>query len=349
MGICREGVIMNYIVRGLADLKYAIMISIPIYVVWYLLMFALKIRKNFSRKCIAELLFCIYSVLLLKVVGIFSLHFSLDGIMNYSLVPFLGSSFVPVLLNFLLFVPYGFLITLVFTSCQWNWKKILCVGALTSLTIEILQMFGGRYAEIDDFLINTFGTLAGYLFFICLQNFRENRKKTVCSLIALAVTLGICFSGIYFVGNHSEELPDGLFAVQDNISEIRIYYKGENQTISLNSDIYNHFAIQVSNCDGHLLEVKSSLDSKVMNDTDCFIEILFDNPQTISFHNAEDFSISNADRVIYNSTKNILYWGYCDYQYYVDYIKLNAELEEHKADILPQYQELQKMIVLYFE
>ena len=180
-------------------------------------------------------------------------------------------------------------------------------------------MFGGRYAEIDDFLINTFGTLAGYLFFICLQNFRENRKKTVCSLIALAVTLGICFSGIYFVGNHSEELPDGLFAVQDNISEIRIYYKGENQTISLNSDIYNHFAIQVSNCDGHLLEVKSSLDSKVMNDTDCFIEILFDNPQTISFHNAEDFSISNA------------------------------ELEEHKADILAQYQELQKMIVLYFE
>ena len=65
---------MNYIVRGLADLKYAIMISIPIYVVWYLLMFALKKRKNFSRKCIAELLFFIYSVLLMKVVGIFYMH-----------------------------------------------------------------------------------------------------------------------------------------------------------------------------------------------------------------------------------------------------------------------------------
>ncbi len=39
---------MNYIVRGLADLKYAIMISIPIYVVWYLLMFALK-KKFFEE------------------------------------------------------------------------------------------------------------------------------------------------------------------------------------------------------------------------------------------------------------------------------------------------------------
>lgn len=225
----------------------------------------------------------------------------------------------------------------------------MCVGALTSLTIEILQMFGGRYAEIDDFLINTFGTLAGYLFYTCLQNFRENRKKAVCSFIALAVSLGICFSGIYFVGDHSEQLPEGFSAVQDNISELRIYYKGENQTVSINSDIYSYFTTQLSNCGGHLLEVRSSLDGEVMNDTDCFIEIRFDNPQTISFHNAEDFSISNADRVMYNSTTNILYWGCSDYQYYVDYMKLDVELEEHKADILAQYQGLQEMIIQYFE
>ena len=105
----------------------------------------------------------------------------------------------------------------------------------------------------------------------------------------------------------------------------------------------------MSNCGGHLLEVRSSLDGEVMNDTDCFIEIRFDNPQTISFHNAEDFSISNADRVMYNSTTNILYWGCSDYQYYVDYMKLDVELEAHKADILAQYQGLQEMIIQYFE
>ena len=340
---------MNYIMRGFADLKYSVVIGAVLYAILFLLLYALKKRKKFSWKYIAELAFCIYGVLLLRLVGIFSLHFSLNGIMSYNLIPFVGSSFVPVLLNFLLFVPYGFLLPLVFTSCQWNWKNILCVGALTSLTIEILQMFGGRYAEIDDFLINIFGTLAGYLFYTCLRNFRQNRKKAVRSFMALAATLGICFSGIYFVGDHSDWLPDGLSAVQDNISEFRIYYKGENQTVSINSDIYYYFTTQMSNCGGHLLEVKSSLDSEVMNDTDCFIEILFDNPQTISFYNAEDFSISNADRVMYNSTKNILYWGCSDYQYYADYMKLDAELEEHKADILSQYQGLQEMIIQYFE
>lgn len=52
---------------------------------------------------------------------------------------------------------------------------------------------------------------------------------------------------------------------------------------------------------------------------------------------------------MYNSTTNILYWGCSDYQYYVDYMKLDVELEEHKADILAQYQGLQEMIIQYFE
>ena len=57
-----------------------------------------------------ELLFCIYAILLIKIVGIFSLHFSFTGAMNYNIVPFVGRSFVPVLMNFVLFVPYGFLL-----------------------------------------------------------------------------------------------------------------------------------------------------------------------------------------------------------------------------------------------
>lgn len=69
----------------------------------------------------------------------------------------------------------------------------------------------------------------------------------------------------------------------------------------------------------------------------------------ISFGNAEGFSISNADRVMYNSNKNILYWGNSYYQYHVDYTELSSEIEEHKGDILAQYEELQKMILQYFE
>ena len=287
--------------------------------------------------------------MLIKSVGVFSLQFSFDGIMNYNLIPFVGSSFVPVLLNFILFVPYGILLPLVFTSCKWNWKKILCVGALTSLTIEVLQMFGGRYAEIDDFLVNTLGTFAGYFLYECLRNFRDNAKKKIFCLCTLVVALAVCFSGIYLIGDNSQQIPDGFSAAEDNISEIRIYYKGESRVVSVSSDVYNHFNSQISNCGGHLLEVKNDLDSEVMNDTDCFIEIFFQEPQTISFENVEDFLISDANKVIYNADKNILYWGYSEYKYYVDYAKLDVQLEEHRADILTQYQELKEIIIQCFE
>ena len=166
---------MNYIVRGLADLKYSIGIGCLIYAILFLIMYTFKKRKEISWKCISELIFCIYGVLLLKQVGIFSLHFSFNGIMSYNIIPFIGSSFVPVVLNFILFVPYGFLLPVVFSSCKWNWKRILCVGSLTSLTIELMQMFGGRYAEIDDFLINASGAVTGYFFYACLLNFRKNK------------------------------------------------------------------------------------------------------------------------------------------------------------------------------
>lgn len=340
---------MNYIVRGLVDLKYAIITGIPIYILFFLLMYALKKRKGVSWRCVPEMVFCIYSILLIKLVGIFSLHFNFDGIMSYSLLPFIGSSFLPILLNFALFIPLGFLLPIVFISCKWDWKKILCVGALTSLIIELLQMLGGRYAEIDDLLINTLGTFTGYVLYVCIQSFRRNKKMAFRTLSALAAALIICFSGIYFVGDHSGPTLDGFSAVENNISEIRIYYKGESQVIETDSELYHNFSSQISNCGGHLLETKNDADVEAMNNTDCFIEILFAQPQNISFGNAEGFSISNADRVMYNSNKNILYWGNSYYQYHVDYTELSSEIEEHKADILAQYEELQKMILQYFE
>lgn len=340
---------MNYIIRGLDELRTAILIGVPIYIVLFLLMYIFRKRKKVLWKCVPELFFCIYSVLLIELVGILSLKFSVDGIMNFSLIPFVGSSFIPVLLNFILFVPYGFLLPIVFSSCKWNWKKILCIGSLTSFIIEILQLFGGRYAEIDDFIINTFGTLSGYIFYAGLLELQKNRKKAVRILLSMTIAVIVCFFGVFLISDHSEEIPDGFSAVENMVSEIRIYCNGESRTVELNSEVYHRFRMQMSNCGGHLLEVKDILENEVVNDTDCFIEILFTQPQNISFENAESFSISNADRVTYNSNENILYWGKSNYQYYVDYKKLDMELEEHKSEVLAQYQYLQEKIKQSFE
>jgi len=80
------------------------------------------------------------------------------------------------------------------------------------------------------------------------------------------------------------------------------------------------------------------------NKADCFIEIIYDSPQTIAFENAQNFSIENADRILYNADKNILYWGNSGYQSCLDYTKLDEDLHAHKEEILDGYKQLPTLI-----
>ena len=158
----------------------------------------------------------------------------------------------------------------------------------------------------------------------------------------LALTL--CFVGIYAVGDNEEQLPDGLSAVESSIAQINVYSDGEKRSIDVDSYIYRTFASQISNCGGHLLEIQKSSESEIWNDTDCFIEILYVSAQTIKFQNAEDFSIENVDRLLYNADQNTLYWGNLSYQNCLDYTKMYGELQVHKEEILEQYAELSTLI-----
>ena len=216
----------------------------------------------------------------------------------------------------------------------------MCVGALTSLIIEILQMFGGRYAEIDDFLINTFGAISGYIIYVCVHELKKNRKKSVAYFISLCIASIIVFVGIYVVGDNKRQLPDGLYAVESNIAEINVYSGGEKRKVEVDSEVYHDFAIQIHNCGGHVLELRSIAENEIWNDNDCFIEIIYNSPQTIVFENSADFSISNADRILYNADQNILYWGNSYYQNCVDYTELSDELQEHRNEILEGYERL---------
>ena len=94
-----------------------------IYIVIFVLLYLFKKRRTISWNYMFEGIFCIYCVTLLNLTGIFTLSYSLNGPFNYNLLPFIGSSIVPILLNFALFCPLGFLLPLVFRSCRGNWKR----------------------------------------------------------------------------------------------------------------------------------------------------------------------------------------------------------------------------------
>lgn len=81
-----------------------------------------------------------------------------------NLIPFrwgIGNWF-GVIMNIFLFVPFGFLLPLL-------WKRLgriqntVLAGFLLSLTIEIGQLFNYRATDVDDLVANTLGTALGYL------------------------------------------------------------------------------------------------------------------------------------------------------------------------------------------
>lgn len=338
----------NYLAAGAQFLKEGFLTGILIYSIIVIVRYVLKIRRGFSWNCVFEMIFCIYGITLLKITGIFTLTFSSCGTISYNLVPFVGSSIIPVLLNFILFVPYGVLLPLVFGSVKWDFIKIVLIGGFTSLIIEILQMFGGRYAEIDDFLINTLGALSGFIIYSCIHERKENGRKAMISFVVLCLTLTVCFTGIYCVGNNEKELPDGLEAVKSNIAEINVYCNGKKQMIDVYSEAYNYFETQIANCGGHLLKTETISEDMIWNN-DCFIEMIYDSPQHIRFTNSDTFCIENADRILYNANQNILYWGNSSYQNCLDYEEMDEETQAYKKEILEEYKKLPELIIHCFE
>ena len=73
-------------------------------------------------------------------------------------------------LNILLFVPFGFGLPLI---TNLRMRKIVIMGAIVSIIIELLQLVTGlaakitfRIADINDVIFNTIGVAVGYMLFV---------------------------------------------------------------------------------------------------------------------------------------------------------------------------------------
>ena len=74
------------------------------------------------------------------------------------------------LLNIGLFVPMGALIPFILKSSP---LKIILGIMFFSIAIEVLQMFSGRFFEINDILANTLGGVIGYGVYAIVSKKRE--------------------------------------------------------------------------------------------------------------------------------------------------------------------------------
>lgn len=72
-----------------------------------------------------------------------------------------GISLTNLLGNVLLFTPMGILLPIVFKRCNSLLKSVI-IGTVIIVLIETVQFFLGRNADIDDVILNTFGTALGF-------------------------------------------------------------------------------------------------------------------------------------------------------------------------------------------
>ena len=174
---------MNAISNYIVNMIPYMIIAVPIYLIVRFLMLRKSSRKFNLYHEIALLIFVIFIVGLASQTVIPKIELGINGNINIlkngthgiNLLPlkvlfetyrevFINLNINYFIINFLgniiMFMSIGFFIPLLWEIPD---KKIIIVGFLFSLFIEVCQLFLNRGTDVDDLILNTLGTILGLL------------------------------------------------------------------------------------------------------------------------------------------------------------------------------------------
>lgn len=106
--------------------------------------------------------------------------------------------FINIVGNILIFSPFGFFLPMLDKKLRRFWLVVL-IGLGVSLTIELTQtLLAARVFDVDDLILNSFGTWVGYAFFwLCYQV--GGIKKSFDSLAEASRPKAFLFSMLYLL------------------------------------------------------------------------------------------------------------------------------------------------------
>lgn len=106
---------------------------------------------------------------------------------------------VEVVVNLLLFVPFGVYLGLLARS--WSWWKVTGTVAGASLFLEVSQyILGVGRSDITDVVVNAAGGLIGYGLLILVHRRLKGKTQTFMTRVCLVGTvLAVLASGVFFV------------------------------------------------------------------------------------------------------------------------------------------------------
>lgn len=164
-------------------------------------------QKNKVLHMILVYIFLLYLYLTLSVAGIGSIwdigHYDkIIRLEEINLIPFQSEGIMTYVLNIIMFLPLGFLISLIWKQYR-NPLKILLIGFGFSLSIEICQLFNRRNTDIDDLIMNTLGAVAGYFIWKLTKRLCGNINQKAISLSRLepVIYLALAVLGEFLLFN----------------------------------------------------------------------------------------------------------------------------------------------------
>ena len=180
-----EEVIQLTVFQALSDILFDLNLSVFIggLVVVCLLFLLFKRNKNIPKISVtigSLLLFYYVYLTFYNIVGIPSVGEMnrLAGFgesvvnPNIYLIPFGEGIELSFILNIVLFVPIGFLVSVISPSLR-KWNRVAMLTLQMSLIIEISQIFTlARATDINDLIANTLGGIVGYLSYVLLSRMK---------------------------------------------------------------------------------------------------------------------------------------------------------------------------------
>ena len=139
---------------------------------------------------ILKVVFVVYlSALLWLVLFKFSFAPPTTQVQVLNLVPFAGNGIREMWDNFIVFIPFGLLLSATFKQLDLR-RRLMTIG-LFSLALEVTQfIFAIGATDITDVIMNTLGGLAGLGFYDFIRRQRRTRYLDVSiAVVVLAVLI----------------------------------------------------------------------------------------------------------------------------------------------------------------
>ena len=200
----------EYFLLGL----FSVSIGISIFLTIYFLIYKKIMKGTKKLKASKILLWSIFLIYTVIVLGATFIHRTPVMYENINLHIF--SSYIKVwnrfsllelrniIFNILMFLPFGFVLPLLFKKCE-KFYITYFLGLCMTISIEVLQLISKRgIFEIDDIINNTLGCMIGYGVVMIFLLFSKRNKKSLvnkvlimlCYQIPVIITI-ISFSAIF--------------------------------------------------------------------------------------------------------------------------------------------------------